>query len=85
MKNEFGRHKRDMCVDYSNTVNMYTKLDAYLLPESETLVSELVNYQVFSTFDQKSAYYQVSLCENDKPFIAFEPGVYTSLLEYRLG
>ena len=72
VKDEFDRHKKRMCVDYSNTVNLFTELDAYPLPRIDTLVNKLASYRVFSTFDLKSAYYQLPLSEEDKPFTAFE-------------
>ena len=59
-------------MDNSNTVNLFTELDAYTLQRIETLVNKQAGYQVFSTFDFKSAYYQLPLCKDDKAFIAFE-------------
>jgi hypothetical protein len=66
------RHKRRMVVDYSQTVNRYTCLDAYPLPRIDSLVEKVSKYQVFSTVDLKSAYHQISLQESDKPYTAFE-------------
>lgn len=43
-----------MCVDYINTVNLFTELDAYPLPRIETFVNKLADYWVF---DLKSSYY----------------------------
>ena len=31
-RDEFLRHKKRMCIDYSQTVNLFTELDAYPLP-----------------------------------------------------
>lgn len=64
--------KRRLCVDYSQTINLYTLLDAYPLPRIEDLVNNLAAYKVFSTFDLKSAYHQVEIQEVDKPYTAFE-------------
>ena len=36
------------------------------------LVNKLTGYRVFSTFDLRSAYYQLPLCEVDKTFTIFE-------------
>ena len=61
-----------MCVDYSDTINLFTELDAYPLIRIETLVNKIAGYWVFSTFYLKSAYYELPLCEDDKEFTAFE-------------
>ena len=62
---------KNTCVDYSKTVNLFTELDAYPLPRIETLINKLAGYWIFSTFDLKSANYQLPLCE-DKAFTGFE-------------
>ena len=72
VKDELNRHKKRMCVDYSNTVNLYTNLDAYPLPKIETQISELSRFRVFSTFDMKSAYHQIPIEDDDNPYTAFE-------------
>lgn len=68
------RHKRRMVVDYSHTINKYTELDAYPLPNLDTLAQKVAKYAVYSTYDLKSAYHQVPICESDKPYTAFESG-----------
>ena len=65
-------HKPRMVVDYSQTINKYTQLDAYPLPNIEGLAHKVAQYSVFSTFDLKSAYYQIPICNSDKPYTAFE-------------
>ncbi|XP_076062398.1 uncharacterized protein LOC143037735 [Oratosquilla oratoria] len=72
VKDPMNRHKKRMHVDYSQTVNLYTELDAYPLPRIYTMVNELSTYHVFSTFDLKSAYHQIPLKESDKKYTAFE-------------
>ena len=67
-----SNNKRRMCVDYSQTVNLFTELDAYPLPRIETLINDLAKYHVFSTFDLHSAYHQIQITEKDRPFTAFE-------------
>ena len=64
--------KRRMCIDYSQTINLFTDLDAYPLPSIESLVNKLSLYKVFSTFDLKSAYHQIPIQESDKIYTAFE-------------
>ena len=72
MKNELNRHKKRLCVDYSQTINIYTELDAYPLPPIDDLINQLSKYKVFSAFDLKSAYHQISLIEFERKYTAFE-------------
>ncbi|XP_054266993.1 uncharacterized protein LOC128989150 [Macrosteles quadrilineatus] len=65
-------HKRRLCIDYSQTINKFTQLDAYPLPHIESFVSKLAQYKVFSTIDLKEAYHQIPIRNEDKPFTAFE-------------
>ena len=39
-----------MVVDYSNTVNRFTELDAYPMPNVTEYVENISKYQVFSTY-----------------------------------
>ena len=61
-----------MCVDYSQTINIYTQLDAYPLPRIDDMTNELSKYKVFSTFDLRSAYHQIKLTPSDCKYTAFE-------------
>ena len=61
-------------VDYSQTINMFTELDAYPLPNMDDVVSKLALYSVFSAFDLRSAFHQVKLREEDKIYTAFQAG-----------
>ena len=67
-----GTHKRRMVVDYSQTINKFTELDAYPLPRTRDIANSLTQYQFFSTYDLKSAYHQIPIKEEDKIFTAFE-------------
>ena len=58
-----NNNKRHMCVDYSQTVNLFTELDAYPLPRIETLINNLAKYHVFSTFYLHSVYHQIQIIE----------------------
>jgi len=49
------RHKRRMVIDYSQTINRFTSLDAYPLPQIDQQVNELAKCKWFSTLDLKSA------------------------------
>ena len=65
-------HKKRMCIDYSQTINLFTDLDAYPLPRIEELVNNLAKHKVFSTFDLRSAYHQIPIKDADRKFTAFE-------------
>lgn len=69
-KNE--NHKKRMVVDYSQTINKFTYLDAYPLPNIEGLVRAVSKFDVFSTFDLQSAYHQFPIRDDEKQFTAFE-------------
>ena len=64
--------KKRLVMDYSQTINKYTELDAYPLPRIDDYVNDLAKYNYFSKIDLKSAYHQVSIREEDKKFTAFE-------------
>ena len=64
-----GWHKPKIVIDCSETINI---LYAYSLPNINEQVSKIARSSLFSTLDLKSAYYQVSLCQPDRPFTAFE-------------
>ena len=51
---------------------MFTELDAYPLPRIDDMVCKLSTYSVFNTLDLKSAYHQIPLREENKPFTALE-------------
>ena len=65
-------HKRRMVVDYSQTINRFTFLDAYPLPRIDSLIEKISQYEIYSTLDLKSAYHQIPIRENEKHFTAFE-------------
>ena len=66
------RHKKRMVIDYSQTINRLTNLNAYSIPRIDEQINKIALGKVFSTLDLKSAYYQIPLSEKDKPFTAFE-------------
>ena len=67
-----NKMKRRIVVNYSETINKYTQLDAYPLPKIEEMVNKIAQYKVFSTIDLRSAYYRIPLSEKDKIYTAFE-------------
>ena len=65
-------HKRRMVIDYSQTVNKFTVLDAYPLPRMQDVVQKVAQYKFYSTLDLRSAYHQVELPPSDRVYTAFE-------------
>ena len=65
-------HKRRMVINYSQTVNKYTLLDAYPLPRMRDVVQNVARYKVYSTLDLTSAYHQVELPPQDRLYTVFE-------------
>ena len=64
--------KTRMCIDYSQTINLYTELDAYPFPRIDAMVNQLAKYAVFSKYDLKSAYHQIPILPSDRKYTAFE-------------
>ena len=50
-------HKKRMVIDYSQTVNKYTLLDAYPLPGMQDVVQKIARCAIYSTLDRTSAYH----------------------------
>ena len=50
-------HKNRLAIDYSQTINRFTELDAFPLPRISETVNEIAQYKVFSTLDLQSAYH----------------------------
>ena len=68
------RGKIRLCIDYSQTINLFTELDGYPIPRMEDLVNKLAGYKLYATYDLKSAYHQIPISESDIPYTAFEAG-----------
>ena len=67
-----GDHKKRMVIDYSDTINIFTELDAYPMPNISKMVEDISKYSYFSTLDLKSAYYQIPIWVEDHKYTAFE-------------
>ncbi|GFX64638.1 retrovirus-related Pol polyprotein from transposon opus [Trichonephila clavipes] len=65
-------HKPRMVVDYSQTINKYTLLDAYPLPKIEEVILEISKNKVFSKIDLQSAYHQIPIQDSERHYTAFE-------------
>ena len=61
-----------MVIDYSQTINRYTLLDAYPSPNIEEMVNKVAQYEVFSTVYMRSVYHQMPIKSSDKQHTAFE-------------
>jgi transposase InsO family protein len=64
--------KPRMVIDYSETINIFTKLDAYPLTTMEAVLDAVAKNNYFSRIDLKSAYHQVPLKPEDRQYTAFE-------------
>ena len=73
--------KKMLVIDYSSTINKFTYLDAYPLPNLEDTVNKIANYSIYSCLDMKSAYHQVPLLPEDKHYTAFQAN--GSLYQFR--
>ena len=65
-------NKKRLCIDYSQTVNQYTEVDAYPLPRVDDMIINLAKYRVFSTFDLKNVYRQFPICDPHNKYTGFE-------------
>ena len=57
--------RKRLVVDYSQTINRFTKLAAYPLPRMGDLASETSQYKFYTSLDLKSAYHQIPIREED--------------------
>ena len=70
VKNE--NKKKRLVVDYSPTINRFTIKDGYPLPTVQQVIDKISYGKVFSTYDLRSAFYQVPIPVEDRKFTAFE-------------
>ena len=40
--------KERLCIDYSQTINLFTELDAYPIPRIENVVHKLAGYKLYA-------------------------------------
>ena len=66
------KSKKRLCIDYSSTINRFTLLDAYPLPNMNEMINKIALNDIHSTIDLKAAYHQIKIKDEDKPFTAFE-------------
>ena len=68
---EAGRKPR-IVVDFAQTVNRVTHLDAYPIPLVSDLLDQVSQYRYFSYIDLKAAFHQFHLDPTESHFTAFE-------------
>ena len=64
--------KKRLAIDYSQTINLFTQLDAYPLPRICDIINQIAKYYVHTTVDMTSAYHQLKIKACDKPYTAFQ-------------
>ena len=67
---EDNNHKKRMVVDYSETINRFTELDAYPMPNAPQMIEEMSQYQYYSTYDLRCTYHQIPI-QDDCNYTAF--------------
>ncbi|GFS55176.1 retrovirus-related Pol polyprotein from transposon opus [Trichonephila clavipes] len=65
-------HKPRMVVDYFQTINKYTLLDAYPLPKIEEVILKISKNKVFSKIDLQRAYHQIPIQDSERHYTAFK-------------
>ena len=63
--------KKRMCIDYSQTINLFTHLDAYPLPSISSIVNQVAKWKYISTLDLKSAYHEIQIRPKDRSIYRF--------------
>lgn len=63
--------KKRMVVDYSDTINRFTELDAYPMPNITKMIDDIARY-VFTTLDLKSAYHQIPISHANRKYTALK-------------
>jgi len=56
----------------SPTVNRFTHLDIYPLPNMLSIINNVTQYKYYSSLDLRSACHQVPLFREEKKYTAFE-------------
>ena len=67
-------HQKRLYIDYSQTINHVTILDAYPLPRIDDTVNFIAQYRLFSTIDLCSAYHKVKINDSVKLYTVFQAG-----------
>ena len=66
-------HKKPrLVIDFSNTINIFTPVDAYPSARVDDILDKISSNMVFSTIDLRNAYHQIPLDPDDYQLTAFE-------------
>lgn len=72
VKDSTDRHRKRLCMDYSNTINLFTQLNTYPSLKIDEIINDLSTCSMFSTFDLKCAYRQIPIKKKGKICTGFE-------------
>lgn len=63
-----------MVIEYTQTTNKYTLLDAYLLLKIEEIILKISKNKIFSKIDLQSAYHKIPILDSERyyTYTAFE-------------
>lgn len=65
-------HKKCLAINYSQSINLFIQLDAFPFPSISFTVNDIAQYKVFSTLDLQTAYHQLPLKDDEKPYTVFK-------------
>ena len=65
-------HRKRHVIECSQTINEITQLDAYPVPNMDDFINKIAQYKVFTSADLKSAYHQIPVRAEERPYTAFE-------------
>ena len=68
-----NNHKKRLCIDYRQTINKFTLLDAYPLLRIQTVANSATQYNCFSSLDVKNAYHQVPILPEERCLLHSKP------------
>lgn len=74
--------KTILAINYSESINKFTLLHSFL-PCIDKTINKIAQYRVFNIVDLCSAYHQVPIRDQDKPYMMFE--VCGNLLGLQMG
>ena len=64
--------QKRMVIDYSDTINRFTELDAYSMPNISKMVGDIAQYSILTILDLRFAYHQIPISDNNRKYTDFE-------------
>ena len=61
-----------MCVDYSQTVNKFTYLNGYPLPNMRSGINNVAQHKWYLKLHRRNAYHQIGLLPEERKYPALE-------------